>query len=563
MGVPFRRALIAAALSALSAGAAAQDVPASVPSTVEPGRPQPVPPPLPRAPIALEWTLELPPGSRPPPGTAEEPLAFADLRLEGVRAFDPADLADIYADRRGEEITFGEFYGFANAIERRYQEAGYLLSFAYVPPQTVEDGVFTVRVVEGYVARIVVDGAEGRLKRTLERILAPVAEDRPLRQSTLERQLLLANDLAGIEATGVLQPAEGEPGASELLVTVARDPVDLRVSVDNRGADFAGPWRFTGLAGANSALGLGERLSAFATVAADPEELIAGGLDLSLPIGGRGWRANLSASYSEAEPGEELSDLEILTESVGWSAGASYPVVRSRAENLTLAADFAWLDTEVQALGDEFSRDRLRSLSVSALYDRTGFLDGAGSVRLEFVQGLPILAATDPDSDPVSRADAEPDYRKLTVDAVRAQRLYGPLVLLGTAGGQFAFDPLPAAEEFAVGGSIYGRAFDAGEITGDHGVAGSLELQLPFSPDIDRIGTVTPYGFVDIGWVRDRDSDVSRGLGDRLSSGGFGVRAELFGRVDAGLEYARPIDEPDTVDDDFGDRVFFTLTARF
>jgi hemolysin activation/secretion protein len=333
--------------------------------------------------------------------------------------------------------------------------------------------------------------------------------------------------------------------------------------VDNRGAGFSGPWRFTGLVNVNSIAGLGERLSAYATVAIEPEELTAGGFDLAIPVGGDGWLLELAGSYSDAEPGDELSDLEILTESISWSAGASYPVLRSRSENLTLAAGFTWLDTEVLALDDQFSRDRLRSLTASATYDQAGFLDGAGSLRLAVTQGLPVFAATDPDSDLVSRADAEPDYTKLTLDGVRAQRLYGPLVLLVTAGGQAAFDPLPAAEEFAVGGSIYGRAFDAGEITGDHGVAASLELQWPVGIGRQGLDSVTPYAFVDGGWVWDRESTVSEGLEDRLASGGFGVRAGLFERVDVGLEYARPIDEPDTVDDEFGDRVFFTLTARF
>ena len=563
MNLALSRAMIATALSAISIGAAAQALPASVPTTIEPGRTEPIPPPLPQAPIALEWTIDLPPGSQPPPGTADEPLDFTDLRLSGVTVFDPADLVDIYAERRGSEITFGTFYGFANAIELRYQQRGYLLSFAFVPPQTVEDGVFTIAVVEGYVARVSVEGVDGDMRRTVERLLAPVVEDRPLRQSTLERQLLLVNDLPGIDATGVLQPAEGESGASELLVTVNRTPFDGRITVDNRGADFSGPWRFTGVVDVNSPIGLGERLTAFATVAADPEELFAGGFDLSVPVGSQGWQANLTANYSDAEPGADLSSLEILTESVSWSLGASYPALRSRNENLTLAGRFTWLDTEVQALDDEFSRDRLRTLSLSAVYDQTGFLAGASSVRLGATQGLSIFAATDPDTDLVSRADAEPDYTKLTLDGVRAQRVHGPVVLLATVGGQFAFDPLPAAEEFAVGGATYGRAFDAGEITGDHGVAASLELQLPFVPELDGVDRVTPYGFFDAGWVWDRESAFSEGDSDRLSSAGLGIRAVLFDRVDVGLEYARPVTEPRTVDDTFGDRVFFTLTTRF
>ena len=46
-------------------------------------------------------------------------------------------------------ITLATIFDIADGIEKEYRAAGYLLVRAYVPPQHVNNGVFTIRVVEG------------------------------------------------------------------------------------------------------------------------------------------------------------------------------------------------------------------------------------------------------------------------------------------------------------------------------------------------------------------------------------------------------------------------------
>ena len=104
----------------------------------------------------------------------------------------------------------------------------------------------------------------------------------------------------------------------------------------------------------------------------------------------------------------------------------------------------------------------------------------------------------------------------------RQQSIYGNFMAIGQLSGQYASGPLFSAEEFGYGGQAFGRAYDPSEITGDHGIAASLELRyLGFDP-WEGI-TFAPYTFYDIGKVWNEDvggvdeSGSSAGLGMRLS----------------------------------------------
>ncbi len=219
LGLLLSAAALAYSLALFAAGPAAAQI-TKLPGAAEPGRPEPKPPSLPSAPLELRWIIELPPGPEPPKELRDKTLDLTDLVLEGVTAYEREDLLDLFQHHLGSTITFAQFYAISRAIQSRYRKDGYILSFSYVPPQTVESGIFKIAVVEGFIDRVVVEDAEGTLKRTLEQSLAPLTRSRPLRSNDLERYLLLANDLAGVKLTSVLQPSKTTRGATELIVKV-------------------------------------------------------------------------------------------------------------------------------------------------------------------------------------------------------------------------------------------------------------------------------------------------------------------------------------------------------
>ena len=564
--------LLVVMLLAGSTGAMAQAVPNRLPGTVEPGRKEEPPPPLERPAIDIERMLRLPPGAEPPPGAAEQTLTVKDIRLEGVTAYRSADLRPLFEPLLNKEITVADFYGVAQAIQARYQKDGYILSFAVVPPQTVEGGIFTIAVVEGYVDQVVVEGLEGRLAETVQRAVEPITRSRPLHSDDLERYLLLANDLAGITATGILRPSKVVSGAAELVVKPAHDPVDGSVLLDNRGTEFTGPQQGSAGITLNSLLGLGESFAVRVATTKPTTELRSLAVSYSQPFGSEGLRLGLGVNYAMTEPGFTLDPFDVETESLRVELSASYPLIRTRAESLYLDAGIGVVEADVDVLGQDFSKDRLREVLGGLTYLRNDVLGGRSGARLRVVQGVPIFGASDSDGDDTSRADTEPDFTKVTLDAMHLQPMFTRFGLTVAARGQVALQPLPAAEEFALGGTRFGRAYDSGEITGEHGVA--LSLELGYDAPLDDydllngglgglIEEVRPYVYYDVGKAWDDDTSTSQGLAQSLSSLGGGLRLQLAYGVNFSVEYARPLTLTPSTQGDKDGRVFVFLGESF
>lgn len=549
---------------ALFAAATAPVLAQQIPGTVEPGRREIPEAPLPKEPVQLDWTVVLPGGADVPPHLVDEIINFVDLVIEGATVYTRDELLDIFAERRGEEITFGELYGFAKALQTRYQSDGYLLSFAYVPPQRVNDGIYRIVAVEGFVDRILVEDVEGRLKRTLERRLAPITEARPLRVAVLERYMLLANDLPGITASGVLQPSSDQPGASDLVIKTTHMPVSASAVVDNRGSRFEGPWHAGGDASLNSILGLGEQFAAVvSSTPLQPEEMKSINLSYLQPLGDQGMQVSANGGYTRSRPGFTLEDFDILTTGLSFGLDVSYPVIRSRRLNLTLSSGVSYRNTEVELLDSPFTRDRIRSTQAAISMSENGFLGGATGLHLQLTQGLPVLNATDPEKTATSRNDANPAFTKVDFSIARAQPLYDAFSLTVTASGQYSFSHLPASEEYAVGGPRFGRAYDAAAITGENGIAGSLQLNYGIYPETSWIERIIPYLFYDIGKAWDDETSSSVGLNESLASAGLGLQVILAEGINFKVEYAKPLTEVPVGDDKKNGTVFITLNAGF
>lgn len=538
------RCLASAVTLCLSGIIGAADVQAQLqqlPGAAEPGRQAPTRLAPPGKPAPLEWSVQLPPGAEPPPSLKSEKLELKDVRLVGVTVYRRDQLAALFAPFLGREITFDQFYGLSRAIQQRYREDGYILSFAYIPPQTVEDGVYTIAVVEGFVERVEVDDVDGTLQSTLRDLLEPISRVRPLDVATLERYLLLANDMAGLKVTGVLRPSRTTRGASVLVAKVRRNPVSGGATLDNRGSEFTGTWQSSANISANSLFGTGERLTVGLSEASFLSEKKGVSASYSQPLGNDGLRFDQAVTYTETTPGFTLKQFRVETTSVELTSDLSYPVIRSRAETLTVGGGLTYRDSTVDLLDAPFTRDRIRLLRSSVNYSDSGFLGGSSRLAFGIAQAVPVLDATESGRDTTSRADSNPYFTKATVDIVHARPLYEGVELRLSATGQLARAPLPASEEFSAGGDSYGRAYNSGEISGEDGVGLSAELNYDPGWRLSPFRYLQPYGFYDYSKAWDRRSSSSTGSQKSISSAGLGVRAGLPFGITLRLEFAYPL----------------------
>ena len=489
-------------------------------------------------------------------------VELSAVRFEGATAVPVEVLNAIAAPYIGRRMPLSEVFRLAEEVTAEYRRRGYVLSRAIVGPQRIENGVLTLQILEGHVDQIRIEGDAGGYERFLQSYVEPVRASRPTAADDLSRALLLARDLRGVDVRAVVTPSATVPAAADLNLVVERDPVEAFVGVDNRGSRRLGPIQLFGAVALNDTFGWGERIALSAVVAPEDGELGFISASYDQPIGGSGLRFNAFASYAVTEPGDELAVFGLEGESTTWGLGLEYPFRRSRATNIIGRTVFTSRDSSSwNDLIDPIFEDEIRTLSAELFVNHADSWRGFTSGRLAVTHGLDAFGAT-ADSDPnKSRATGTANFTRFNVEVSRLQPLAGGLSLELAAAAQITSDSLLASEEFGLGGTHFGRAFDPSEITGDEGFAARAEFF--YTLPAQQFGTLEPYVYYEGGQVRQNDPLPGEPRRDSLRAAGLGLRVAFNDRLSASVEYAKPLIRDVAAEGDRDGRVFFSLSAAF
>lgn len=463
-----------------------------------------------------------------PPGAREASFTLGSVQVSGMSALPGSALDDIWAGRLGQRITLAEAFEFAARISARYREAGFILSQAVVPVQdlpTDTPAALKLQVLEGYVERVSISGFDAA---ALQPHLAALTQERPLRLQTLERTLLLVNELAGMRAEANLK-AGSAPGSTELELVAQQQPRAFSLQVHNRSTPSQGRARLEASADLRGVLGAFDRHT-LRLVSSGDQRLNLLSYAGEAPVGVSGTKANWSLSESRSKPDSPLPNVD--TQSDNASIGISHPLLRSRVSSVGVRALLAGYDNRS---GDGLtSRDRIRALHVGVTADYAD-ASGVNLADLEFVKGLRGLGASQPD-DPLLNG-ARPDFSKTTLYLARLQSLGGEWSALAALSAQASGDRLPTAEQLGLGGEVFLRAFDPSEVIGENGWAAKLELR--WNRPLLGLGS-TFYLFGDAGRVRRKQLDTPD-LAQSLAAWGGGVRFSAAAGVRGYLEVAKPL----------------------
>jgi hemolysin activation/secretion protein len=537
---------------------------ANLPGAVQPGRDRPPPEMLSQP--QFDFRIEEPDRSPVPRAVDQVRFILTDIRIVGAKALPAAGFRKLYEKLLDKEVGLADILDVADEIEQAYRDAGYLLVRAYVPPQRVRDGVFTINVTEGHVEHVTVQGG---FPETVDQVNAYLKDDvgvTPPRVSNIERGLLLANDLPGVTASGVLRPALDVAGASDIVVNIDQPRITGGVAVDNRGSRFSGLWTLNGDVQINSLFG-NDQLGAVLTTSPDASEQLAGQLRYRHTIGDDGAVASLVVTAGHGQPGSTLAAFNILTDS--WTAGPrlSYPLIRSRAETLALEGGITVQDSDVNILGARLSHDQWRVLDLAVTWLRSNWLGGSWSSTLDLAQGLPIFGATPDDSAELSRKGGATDFTKVTGSANYIKPLGSGFSAVLTGQGQYSLSPLITGELISFGGLQTGRGYDPGGINGDHGLGGSAELRYDKLLDNSVLLAVEPYAYFDTArtFYIQRGVAIDASLMDQsIASVGGGIRSSLAYNTSLGLEVSQTLDAVEGSDAGHrATKVFVSASMRF
>lgn len=529
-----------------------------VPTSVDPGQIEQrfdVKPRLREAPGPEIETPEAAPTAVP---EAKIQFKLTAVRIEGATVLTAAEFAPLYQPLLSRDVTLAEMADVARQITERYQDAGYVLSRAAAPDEIPEDGTVVIRVIEGFIAQVAIEGEVGGDAALLEAYGDKIAAERPTTIATLERYVLLISDLPGVTVQPLLEPFDTEEGAYKLILVMRQVYIGGSAQADNRGSKFIGPYQLQAAAVFNTPFGLYDNARLRVATTPRVSELVFVDGTYALPVGSEGTVVTFEASYDRSSPGFTLEPFDIHSRSLRIELQGAHPIVRSRNLDIYATARFTYRNAISNRLGTRAFEDRLRVLRGGGILSFDDAADGRDWMSLEISHGLDVLGASDSKSMTTSDPSASTDFTKATLDFSRYQRVgeaWGVLVL---AAGQYASGQLLASEEMGLGGERFGRAYDPSEITGASGLAGRAEIQRDFWPEGVPVNQIQLYGYYDIGevWNPGRQS---------LSSLGGGVRVQFPYGIYTYVEIAKPLTRSVLAQgaDGKDPRFFFVVRADF
>lgn len=551
-----RAPLICAALALFITGPA----PAATPA---PGQIERQFEPLPEPKSTLEAPPAEPPAEPPAPAASELRFTLQAVELRGMKSFSASELAPAFNRLIGREVTLSELKAAAGEITVRYRNAGHLLSQAFVPAQTVEAGKVRIEIVEGHIDGFVLTGTTQGESPIIAELANRIVAERPVLTASLERDLLLMNDLGGHFVRGTLVPSPDVPGAATLFLDLSRKPVSAGIAADNRGGRQLGPWRTNADVEAHGLLSAHDR-TALRFTSSWNDKLNYLQLQHEQPLGVEGKRLGLALSAVRAEPPELFFiPLNIETSSDALALSYLQPIVRSRRENLSWRANLTAHNGKTKLFGFTESEDRVRSLRLGFSWDAADALAGVSLIDLEYSHGISGLGSSHNGDALLSRANGRVDYRKLTLYAARVQSLAGPWSALLALSAQRAMTDLLSSELYSFGGEQFGRGFDPSELVGDHGAAAKLELRYGRRQPLSWLDAWSLYAFYDAGMVRQRTPTPGSERTSRAQSTGIGSRFDFGHQISSYLELAKPIGRDVAAENDRHARAYFGLSVRY
>jgi hemolysin activation/secretion protein len=520
---------------------------AGIACTVQPAHAQlsqnPLPPSLPNVPQQSPLP-HIEPVAPPNLGAGTEgalpsaAIPVQSVSIVGATAFPPQALNAATRGLAQRSVPLSQIEAARRSLVALYRGHGFVLTTVSLDIDPAGNVRFIV--TEGRIVSVKLSQDIGPAGTMVLRFLNHLTEERPVSEASLERWLLLAQQIPGVSVHAVLQAEAGDPGALTLVAEVTKQNFSGLITADNRSFTDTGPAEGLAVADLNSATALGDQteLSIFHT---------SGGTDnfgqasTSAFIGSKGLRIKLYGGTGRSQPGGVLREINYHSTITVFGGELSYPVLLKRDQSFTLNLRADAVQNLIIASGARSSTDSLRVLRIDGQYAWQDLWlgdtrDALDIVNLQESDGLPILGAS-PSHRPAGvagRGGEITSFWKFNGSISRTQTLFSPapdatVAMRLEAGGQYANEVLPSEEEFYLGGSRFTRGYYSGQLTGDKAVYGTAELQLntgySFSVlkhDID-LG-VQYYAFYDTGetW-----SNLKTDLGHRIRSAGGGIRIGL------------------------------------
>jgi hemolysin activation/secretion protein len=385
-------------------------------------------------------------------------------------------------------FTIGRLENTAADVTDTLRDNGFILAWAYLPEQSVDNATVSMTVLPGRLSDIVVDGNE---RYSADRLIDPFGDilGQPVVKNTIEESILRVRNYPGMSTSAVFSPGENV-GTSKLTLRVSEDPFDMAFVADNHGTESTGENRLRTDLYLNNPFGRADLLTANILQTFDPAENTYGGINYVTPMFrddlyfGIGYSQNAFEVAQGAFAGAGVGGTNVEGDTTVVNLSLTKNMRLTRRSRVDLGFDFAAKDSEIKNLPFD-SGDKLSVVSMNLGVEAVdNFISGGiNQLQLQYAQGLDDFAgsmtSTGDDGRSTRRGGsgnfAGGDFSKFAVRYQRLQRLTRSNSLLMRIESQYSSDLLTSLEQVVMGGPNNVRGYPVATFLVDESMFGSLE----------------------------------------------------------------------------------------
>lgn len=478
-------------------------------------------------------------------------IKVEEVQFRGGSVFSLDQLAKMVEPLLGRDVTKSEIVTVLRGITTRYKEAGYALSFALLPDQNTSDGVLTIVLVEGYIARQEIVIEDEDVKARVAKLAARMQTEKPLTTATFERYLKLIEATPGYRfKVRVPKPKTYGGGTTIRVESVNSEWIEGTMGLDDSKEEELKLLPGVRL---NSLTSHGDRLTARALLPNDSVEAYYA-LNYQQDLGTDGLRLTLAANHFESEGDDQIFvadiplDYQENKQRDSLRAGIEYPLQLSRKSAWWLGSRLHYLDEDavyqlrrIDGLGRPVEIEKTLRYSALEVYSNWTRQFSRQIVRLSgsIKQGLDIGNTKNSiiDANGSRQGSETTHFNFVRLDALWRYMLSSQWRVQSKLNLFWSDDVLPSAEQIRYGGPRYGRGYADGQAQGDKGLAAEIELRYLQPIAMDFIKRIEPYLVIDTARAKLRASDRDQ----ELISAALGVDITDTDSYTLGLEYAKPL----------------------
>ena len=406
-----------------------------------------------------------------------EGILVKSIIFEGNNVISSEDLTAAVQDYVGKALTMEEMGELTDQITMVYQENGFILARAYLPEQEIASGVLKIAIAEGRLGKVKVTGKTGYSDRVIKRYFGSQEKLGVIKESALEKGLVLSNEIPKVKTEIVLQQGE-KAGEVDMAVNV-KDSTFLSFGLDggidynNYGSVYTSENRYGATANIYDHY-WGSELKIRGVVGDSVEDSALVTADWRLPLNRYGTRMDAHYITANYLIGEGLEFMGLGGDTEIYGLRIAHPMVTKKNKRFELWGGYQYKHVETEISG-ELRLDKVHTWHLGFSFDNLDRYLGKNIVFFDYRRGW-----LEPQEEyDWSDESASSSFSIFKLDLARIQKIYGYTSLLLRGSGQYSSHNLVSSEQMVIGGYGSVRGFEPAIAIGDGGYQLTAELMLP------------------------------------------------------------------------------------